>query len=772
MAVGSAAALLVLTQLVFPGADGSGTPAAVLFNGLVAGTLNALLAAGLVLVYRSHRIINFAQEALGVIGGVLAYNLNALNGWPFPLAFVAGVLVAGVTGLAFELGIVRRFFTSPRLVLTVFTIALIPLIFVLVFQINLRLTIFPDVEDRTLEQVLGQALRLPFDGFSFGVGGFPLRFGFGHLFAIGTSLAALAGLAVFLRYTRMGIAVRASASNAERARLLGINVGTVSLVVWTIAGLMAGVGVLGHTASAGQFVAGAFSPELLFVALGAAVLARMQNLPLAAWGAVILSILVQAFEFSFAEQDSLVPALLLAAIMAGLLLQRRRAARSEEVEAGTWKATEEIRPIPPEMRALPGVRRLRLVLLGIALAGVGLWPWVTSTRLTNLGGYYAIVAIVLVSLTVLTGWAGQVSLGQFAFVAIGAVLGGGLTGRAGVSFWLALIVVPVLTAGITAAIGIPALRIRGLFLGVATFALAFAVQGALFREEYFGWILPESVDRPSLFLFDFEDERSMYYLSIASLGLVVVAVTALRRSRPGRILIGVRDNESNARSFGVNPVRMHLVAFAIAGFLCGFAGVLLAHHQRAVQEAGFEAELSLTVFLAAVLGGVGSVFGVLLGAVHFAAVDLIRDPNIVLFVGPFFIVAVLYVSPGGLAEIAMRLRDNVLRIVAQRRQMVVPSLFADYDPEALERKLAPLADSIPGTGVEAVEMLPGGRRYLRESELYGDRGRLVTTRRRRADEDAAAFGAAARSVAGDGEGAAAPPGDGAAEATRAERGGR
>jgi branched-chain amino acid transport system permease protein len=555
-----------------------------------------------------------------------------------------------------------------------------------------------------------------------------LKFGFGHLFAIGMSIVALLALAAFFRYSRTGIAIRAAAENAERARLLGISVGNLSLVVWVIAGILGGLAVTLFATVQEQFGNQPAPPEVLLIALAAATLARMRSMPTAVVAAVLITIVRQAVEFSFEDQAALVFVGLFLVLAASLILagvgKGSRSRRSEEGEASSWKATEEARPTPKEMMDVSGIRLARRMLIVIGLAAVLIYPWAVSSRQTNLAGYYAIVAIVLLSLTVLTGWAGQVSLGQFAFVAVGAVLGGGIGART--SFWVALLIVPLLTAAFAVVVGIPALRIPGLFLAVATYAMAFAVQVGLFEERYFGWILPERVDRPALFLFDFEDERSMYYLCVLGLVLSVLLVTGLRRSRPGRVLIGLRDNENNVRSFGIDPVRMKLAAFGISGFLCGFAGVLLAHHARGVVADDFAARLSLDVFLFAVVGGVGSILGVMLGAVFFALRELLAGQAIIQWlIGPIGILTILYAFPGGLASIALGFRDGVLRIVAQRRQMIVPALFADFDPEALERRLIPLSEPLGRSGLSALSV---EQRYRADSELYGRRGRLEGVR--------------------------------------------
>jgi branched-chain amino acid transport system permease protein len=742
------AALLGMTQFVFSGgAQGGGTPSAILFLGVVMGLLNGLVAIGLILIYRSQRFINFAQAAMGAAAGVFAYNFSVLNHWPFALSFLGGILVGGLFGFLVEIFIIRRFFNAPRLVLTVISIALIGVFQGAAGYVN-GLPIFLNEQDRTVEQLGGSApFPTPFKNYTFTVGNVPLEFGFQHLLALGLSILAMIAVALYLRYSKAGIAIRATSENAERAPLLGINVGALSRRVWIIAGLLSGLGVILTGMVLERFTVGAAPPQVLFIALAAAVIGRMRSMPGAVAAAVGLTVLRETVRWSYNEQLALVDVGVFVAIGIGLLLQRRMIERSESSETASWAATEEHRPIPKEMLAVPGIRLWKRASVVVGIIALVAYPWLFPTRLVNLGGFLAIVAIVILSQVVLTGWSGQISLGQFAFVAFGAVIGGALTSKMGISFWLALPIVPVIVAGLSVVIGIPALRIKGLYLAVATGALAFAVHSALFEEKYFGWILPERVSRPTFFLLDFEDERSMYYLALAGLLLMVVLVTILRRSRVGRVLIAVRENEVNVQSFGINVVRTRLGAFALSGFLCGFAGMLLAHHQRAVTADSFRPEDSLNIFLFAVVGGVGSVSGAMLGTAYFAVVQLLADAApwnfITQDIGRLMI---LYAAPGGLAAIAFGLRDAALRIVAQRRQMVVPSLFADLDPAAMAGRLIPLADPIPNAGLGA---LPFTQRYKRRSELYGTGGWMSRkAKTTQPSEESTALGAAGDSAEG------------------------
>jgi hypothetical protein len=256
------------------------------------------------------------------------------------------------------------------------------------------------------------------------------------------------------------------------------------------------------------------------------------------------------------------------------------------------------------------------------------------------------------------------------------------------------------------------------------------------------------VSRPHIFFIDFEDTRSMYYFSLAALAFAVFIITVLRRSRIGRILIALRENENNLRAFGVNPVRMRLLAFCIAGFLCGLAGFMLMIQQRSVTSADFQAQTSLDLFLYGVVGGVGSLFGVLTGAAYYGLHStLVKSPIWSLLVGPVGLLVILYVAPGGLASLFTSFRDGVLRIIAQRRQMVVPSLFADIDPAALEEQLIPLAEPFADAGLGA---LAHDRRYRSPSELYGNRGKPKSGEDSRRVEERAALGAAAESFGSEG----------------------
>ena len=717
---GSALAVLLILFVLLPGSGGGGgrgTPLAIVFQGLVQGMVASLTAVGLVLIYRTIRIINFAQAALGVSGGVLAFRLVQFTPTPFPIALVLGVAVAAAVGVLVGLAAIR-FQRAPRLVLTVLTILLTNVMTYVTGFVD-DLPFFPPQEFRPLAAEGDEAIRqgIPFAGFRFTIGDLEIPFGFAEVLAIEVSLAALIIVAAIFRYTRIGVAVRGVSENAERASLLGISVGKLACIVWAISASLSGLAVIltGTVASPSAATAGV-APTLLIPALAGAVLARMKSLPVAAAATATIFVLEAAWNWSFRDDAPLFSIGLMITIGVGLFMQRRQLMRSEAAtEASSWVAAQEQRPIPRVLLRVPGIRITRIALMVIGALAVLLYPFVVGTGATNLGGVVAIQAIVIISLVVLTGWAGQVSLGQYALTGVGAVVGGALTNRMGVPFWFAVPLTAIIVGALAVVIGLPALRIRGLFLLVVTFAFAFAVQQAFFSERYFGWLQPERVDRPTFFFIDFEDERSMYYLCVAALILVIFLVSSMRKTRIGRILIGVRDNEPNLRAFGIGPVKAKLMAFAIAGSLAGFAGAIFSHQQRGISAESFTAEASITTFIAGVFGGIGSVGGALLGAFYFQFLDyLVSSPIIQGLLGPVGALILLYAAPGGVISLVTAMRDSVLSIVAQRRQLTVPGMREDLD---VSSGIWPLAEPLPRSGLAA---LPPGSKFSVASDLYPD----------------------------------------------------
>lgn len=746
-------ALLIVTQFVLPGdpSPAHGTPVAVAFRGFIFGFVVSLFAVGIVLVYRTMRFINFAQGAFGAIGATLMTYILVFTPVPFPFALLLGVAASVALGVVAGTFLLR-FFNSSRLFMTVVSILGSGFLFGSMIPWIARLPFWPSPDKMTtddLGKMADLAGQLPFQGFSFKVGSFAQPFGVEHVLALELAAFALVGIVCFLRYTRSGAAVRAMAQNPERAALLGISVSTLSVMVWGIAAGLDAVASVSVQLGGRELLAqgasgGSFSYAILQIPLTAAVLARFERIGVAVFASVMIGVARTAFLFSYGDLAGLFDVALLIIVAAALLLQRRSSGRSDLGAQVSWAAADEARGIPAQLRAIRSLMVTRYALSAVGIMLIVVYPFIFDTRRVVLGGVIFITAIAVLSLVVLTGWAGQVSLGQWALVAVGAVVAGKLSGS--IPFWFAAPISAATTAGVAVIVGLPALRLKGLTLLVMTFTFAITVEKVLFDERWFGWLLPDRVDRPSLFFFNFEDEKSMYFLCATGLVLAILAVRNLRRSRVGRLLIAVRENEANLQSFGIDVVRAKLLAFAIAGGIAGFAGALFAVHQRAVSAQSFTANSSVLLFIQGVLGGVSSSGGALLGSAYFQLTAEFASSNMILQTilngaGPLLI---LFLAPGGLISLVNQARDSVLRVIAQRRRIVVPSLFADFDPEVAERQLIPLGEASQMAGLAAV----GARRYTRPSDLYAGSSERISDRLagQKVTQERGAFAAAANAA--------------------------
>jgi branched-chain amino acid transport system permease protein len=319
----------------------------------------------------------------------------------------------------------------------------------------------------------------------------------------------------------------------------------------------------------------------------------------------------------------------------------------------------------------------------IGLASALVFARFASPSTVFLFSLILIFSIVGLSLVVLTGWAGQISLGQFAFVAVGASVWAKLAIHKEWNTLLALLIAALIGAVIAVLIGLPALRIRGLLLAVSTLAFGLFVVSMVLNRNYFGWLAVQfRFDRPPIFGLDLSSQRTFFVvLLVITLG-VVASVRSLRKSRLGRVLIAARDNDRAVKAFGVNITAARISAFAISGFFAALAGGLYAMHQNSINASAFGVEASLQVFVMVVIGGLGSIPGAFIGAAYlFIARFLLPGPASLLATG-LGLVVLLMVLPGGLGQLVYGWRDAFLRWVARRRKIVVPSLVADTAVDA------------------------------------------------------------------------------------------
>jgi branched-chain amino acid transport system permease protein len=667
--------IVAFTLVVYP------VPLGVAVVGLIFGLLGALIAVGMALVYRANRILNFAQAELGTAPTVMAVSLVVYSGWNYFLALGIGIVGSLVLGSLVELAIIRRFFRAPRLILTVATIGLAQLL-------ALGAILIPLIWDKRPTTNL---VRVPFT-LHFTIE--PVVFSADHVVALVVAPLALGGIAMLLRSTNIGIAIRASAERSDRASLLGVPVKRLQTVVWALAALLSFIGVFLQAGIQGLPVIQTLNLSVLLAALAALMLGKLTDLPSITMSAIALGLLEQGIAWHNPRNPELVDPILAAVIVVCLLVRKLGTTRAEQDNASSWQTADEVRPVPHELRRLPEVRAARwggaALVLGLVLA----LPAVLGPGDKEKAAALVLFCMITMSIVILTGWAGQVSLGQMMFVGFGAAVGAYATQTWHLDLAIAMVLAGLVGAFVALIVGLPALRVRGLFLAVTTLAFSMATTSFFLNVQHFSWV-PDpgaTITRPKLFgVIDLTSQTSYYYFCLVCLGLAALAVRGIRHSRTGRVLLALRENERGAQSYGVNITRAKLTAFAISGFLAAVAGCLLVHLLTGFGPDTYSPYESFGVFIAAVVGGVGSLLGAILGAVFLQGGQwFLPGPRWQALVSAGGVLLVLWIIPGGLADIAYRVRDAGLRWTAQRRGIVVPSLVADVrgeaepDPEPLE----------------------------------------------------------------------------------------
>lgn len=620
--------------------------------GALTGLAYAILAAGLVLLYRATRVINFAYGELGAFGAAVLAKLVLDVDWNFFLALALVIVIAAGIGAVLELTIIRRLFEAPRLILLVATIGMSQVLF-------FAQAVLPGIDNISrYPSPLDVSLR---------IGSLTLRSE--HFMVLAIVPVFIVVLTLFLNRTRHGVVIRAAAENADAARLAGISVRRVSTTVWVLSGVMATVtAVLVNPLRGvipGSDFSAALGPGLMLRALTAALIGGMSSIPLALVGGVGIGI-VEALLFLNVGDPGVADLALFLAVLVFVLVRRQQLGLTGETGLSL---AGRVRQVPDRLREVWWVRHLpKLGGTAAVIVAVLLSVAFTDSARLFLFTRVALYAIVALSLTVLTGWAGQLSLGQYAFVGLGSFATAALQLR-GMPFGIAVFFGVVAGVSVALLIGAPALRISGLFLAVTT--LGFAVMGRTWlftRPALLGDNTAANVDRGVLWFLDLRAPRTYYLVCLAVLVLVVLAVSRLRHSGVGRSMIAVRDNEQGAAAFTVSPAMTKLAAFAVAGGLAALAGGLLAGARVQFAALNFGPEESLRVVSMAIIGGLGSIAGSVLGAVYVLGLPaLIQDsPEVRLLTSGVGLLILLLYFPGGLAQLLYRARDALLDLAARR----------------------------------------------------------------------------------------------------------
>lgn len=647
MVVGAAVVAYALAGVLLP----KGLPLGVALLGVVLGALHGLTAMGIVLVYRSTRIINFAQAEIGGLAAALAVLLVTGKGVAYFVAVPIGLTAALMVGAAVDATVVRRVAKAPKLIGTVAMVGVAQILGA--GQLVLPHLFTDDLAPFTV-------YKTPFD-FSTRIG--PILFRGDHLLAVVASVLVVVAISWFLGRTRIGTGIRAAAEAPERALLAGIPIRRLSTITWVVSAGLSGLAALLSAPIVGVSLGAIAGPSALVIPLTAAVLAKMDNLYGALGAAIAISVVQQGIFWSY-PSSSVIDVIILAIVGVGIYLQRSGATREGGDLAGSAAASEPRRLSTRERRS-PAVRGVAVVFGAIVALVVLVLPTMVSASSAALLANIAIYCIIALSALVLTGWSGQVSLGQFVFVGVGAAATGALLAETNGDLFLELLIAGLIAAAVAVGIGFFTRRASGIFLGVVTLAAATAFSNYFFSAEYFSLWTPARVDRPTLFdRIEIQSSLSFYYLCLGFLLFAVALMRGFRRSYIGRAVIAVRDNERAAAANAIHVGRTKLFAFGFSGFLAGVAGGLYTLSLRGFGYQVFNASESLQIFLLLVIGGLGSMWGAIAGAIYAQGVFYFTSGAAELLGTGAGLLILVLIFPGGLAQVGYALRDRLVRRLA------------------------------------------------------------------------------------------------------------
>ena len=640
----------------------------IVYLGVIDGLLIGLLALGVVLIYRASGVINFAVGSLGVLSASLLALLVLTYGWPFWPAAIVSVVAGGLIAAALELTVITRLFRAPRVILLVATIGIAQLCELL--QVAL-----PDID-------VSMANRYPvaLSGWWEILG---LRVRGVELMVIIVVPVLTAALTYYLQRTAQGRAIRAAASNPDLARLTAISPKIISTITWIIAGLLAAVALILVAGINGQ-PSGfrSLGPATLVQVLAAALIGRLHNFPIAMIAGVALGLLRSLLVFNWPTTAGLYDGTLFLIVIATTLVASRRLTGSDE----SFSFVPTTRPLPHAVARLWWVRHSSRIGIGLLIAGAAILPFlVTLASRQLLFSEVLLFALIGISLVVLSGWTGQISLGQAALAGIGGLttaalvagrdIGVGLGGTSfklalpDIHFLLALLVGAAATGAIAVVIGLGALRIRGFHLAIATLALALLGQQFLWRRPFFsGGSYTVSLPRTTGPV-DLAEQRTYYFFSLSALVVVIVLVARMRATGVGRRWLAVRDNSTAASAYTISPSRAGIQAFVVSGVIAGFGGGLLAGLYVSVGlTERFQLQDSIEIVAIAVIGGAGTVVGPILGALWIVGLPAIWPANdlVPLLTSSIGLLVLLMYFPGGFAQVVLTGRDRFLGWYATR----------------------------------------------------------------------------------------------------------
>jgi ABC-type branched-subunit amino acid transport system ATPase component/branched-subunit amino acid ABC-type transport system permease component len=629
-----------------------------LIIGLGAGATYALFAQGAVLIYRGSGLVNFAQGAVGTFAAYIAFvDLKDKHSWATLPACVVAVIAGGVVSLLFQAIVLRALRNAAAIVRVIATIGLLGLLQALVLKRY-------GAANQPVDPIL------PHDVFRWG--GVVVQEE--RIYLVAITLLLTFGLWAWTKYSRVGLAISASAQNERAVQTLGWSPDRLSALTWTVGGMLGGLAAVLAAPLTGLSAA-TFTIVVTVAGLGAALLGGFESFPLTLLGGLIIGVgeamatLYGGDVQRWLHQDLITglnrtPAFIV--ILAVVVLRGRGLPLRSHVAVR----------LP---RLGTGEISMRAVLLGSAVTLAVLYGlmndnWAQATYITLAAG------IMVLSIVVLTGYAGQISLAQWALAGAGALIAGRFV-RAGVGVEISILLGILLTIPVGLVFALPALRTRGVNLAVVTLALGFMMSEVVFgNPNYLGNKLDGGTRIGLVKLFGmrvdaFNHPQAWATVSLGCFVLLSLLVANLRRSRTGRRLIAVRTNERAAASLGISVFGVKLYAFAVSAGLAAVAGILVGFRGRVITYTDFNVFASINSLGYAVIGGLGYVVGAIFAAPNAIGgigtrvvedwLDLQNQWDLI--IGSVIVFVILIVHQNGIADVVTHDRRVWERLHLVRR---------------------------------------------------------------------------------------------------------
>ena len=659
-------------------------------GGVVTGAVYALLAMGLVLIYKATRVPNFAYGAMATLVAFFHYDLvegrdlsvaldvlfvhvdwQATVRLPFWAAVPISLGFAALLGLAIERVVIRPFARAPMVVHIIVSLGLALLLSAVTQQLF-------GADDLIVSNDRAIFPRTA----AFSVGGVNVSW---ERFGVIVLVLGLAGAVfAFFRYTATGLAIRAVATERDVASLLGVSARQLSVVSWLGGSVVAGAAGI---ALASLVVSS--NPNLLLLltvkGFAAAIVGGMVSFPVAVAAGFAIGLgeeLVRHYLLPVNRElfQGAPEVLTLGAVI--VVLARRPswifAGLREDEDSGVtaragmadsafarlidpvevYRLARAALPLesPRWQRAAPMLRVGVVGSIGLFALLFPLLPlpgfWTLPANLT------LIYLLVLLSFVVLVGWLGQISLAQGAFLAVGGA-GTAITANTlGLPFPLPVLGAVLLSIPVSVIVGLPALRLRGLHLAVATLAFGLAAERAIVPRFTAASLvrLPEALD----------SDTARYYVFLTLTALAMALAWRIQRTRVGRSFVAIRDSETVASAYGIRPVRTKLTGFIVSGAIAALAGSMISYQLGAVNTQYASVFFSISWLAYAVVAGIGSIAGPVIGALMFglypeltkSAVEATSISFLPQIVAAALLIAVMAVNPGGLASMSRFVRSR------------------------------------------------------------------------------------------------------------------